>query len=189
MSKRKTKRSTNLIAGTVLLVSALGIGSLAYYVRTEPSAQIPVELRRDNGPAAPAAETPEQSPQQVRDVKVFVPKEEGFELSFDEETVRVPANEKPEAFAVKEFLRRSEAAPAGTRLLSVEVVNRVALLHFNPALTSGMGSFQERAIVEGLERTLGQFRSINGFTIHIEGERLESLGEHFELSNPHPVKR
>jgi len=81
--------------------------------------------------------------------------------------------------------------PAGTRLLSVKVVDGLATADFAREMRdnfSGGDSGETRA-VNGILRTLGRFGTVDRAQILVEGKPIDSLGGLLELSGPLPVIR
>ncbi|RYG86069.1 hypothetical protein EON77_04460 [bacterium] len=75
------------------------------------------------------------------------------------------------------------------RVLKVDVEKGAAMVDVNPALTSeGFSSTSEAALIEALQRTLGQFEDVKTFQLRIDGQIVDSLG-HLELGEPIKVLR
>lgn len=73
-------------------------------------------------------------------------------------------------------------------VLSVDVKDGIATLSFNPAFESGYGTDDERTMIEGLQRTMGQFTDVQKIEIVVDGKNIESLGN-IEISEPLDVLR
>ena len=187
MSNRKTNGPSNAgVLATAVLALAV-VGGLAYYVKQSPAGNIPhEELKPDRRPqdAAPA----QRSPQQTDTAVIFTPRFEGATLHFEHTEVPVPAGEDPMVFAINEYLKLSDIADAGARLLSVRVDDGTATLNFSGQFAQTQGSMDEGTLVQGIQRTMGQFEGIRQLVFQAEGKPIESLG-HLELSEPIPVIR
>ncbi len=81
--------------------------------------------------------------------------------------------------------------PAGTRLLSLHVVNGLAVADFSRDLKANFagGDSQGIAAVNSVLRVLGQYPEIKRTQILVAGQPVDSLGGLIVLSSPLPVLR
>jgi Spore germination protein len=80
--------------------------------------------------------------------------------------------------------------PAGHALLRVSVKDGLAEVDFSRELIDNFpgGSTTEAMIVESLCKTLAQFSDIEKVRILVEGKRIDTIGEHVDLSQPVAVR-
>jgi hypothetical protein len=173
MPNRSTKGLWLLLVAGVAVVGAFGA-----YVKFGPGAQVPANERRLDGNAQkPSPRVDVSSKPEHGSVTIFHPKfAETGDLSFTTSSADVPSGEDARVFAVNQFLMDSNIAPAGARLLGIDVHDRVATLSFNSAFFSGYGTMDEQALVEGLRKTLGQFKEIEELDFRNQGRKAETLG-------------
>ena len=192
MSKNKGGRAAILL----VLIGGLGVGSLAYYVKTTPHAsRVPDEIRVVKPPKDEVASRPHE---------VEAPKPKEIVRSAEAETVRLPVfgdDIADMALAAKETpvpgggdamrfvaLRIAEAAHLdGARVLGVDVRDHVAFVGYNDAVQKGMGSMEEGAFLKALQIGFGQFSAVDKVAVEVNGHPLES--GHVDLSEPLPVIR
>ncbi|MCC6443319.1 MAG: GerMN domain-containing protein [Armatimonadetes bacterium] len=76
--------------------------------------------------------------------------------------------------------------PPGTRLRSVSVESDLATADFSRELVDNFpgGSQWESLVVESLVLSLTRIEGIRQVQILVEGEKVESLGEHIEIAQP-----
>jgi hypothetical protein len=170
---------------SLLLLGLLGVGvvgALGAYVKLGPGARIPINEHRadDSQPvhhSAPKVEVHTKRDSTSRTAEVFLPaftKED--DLKFISKQVTAPAGEDVRIYAVNEFLKETKIAPPEAKLMSIDVHDGTAVLSFNKAFYSGYGTDDERVIVGGLQRVLGQFKDIEVLEFRNEGEKAESIG-------------
>lgn len=181
MAKRKKSRGSNRGLYALLALGVGVLGGLAAYVKFTPADRVP-ELDRRSSPGlsrqadiAPAV--------WVYDVTSG---EDGFQYG----RVRkdLPRGEDPRVFAANGYLLASKIAPSDARLVSVDVVESEAQLHFNAAFDQTYGSFDEGVLIEGLQRTFGQFPNVNTLRFYIEDRPMQTTGN-IDLTEPVPVIR
>ena len=190
MAKRN-KKSTSVgwLVVLALLAFAAAAG-VAYFV---------VKGGQD-GPPQPSEQTAAGKPSAVvteehagRTVTVYVP-----EISEDE-VYLVPSTRKTDAEGsapevalkalIDESTRSGSPLPKGTKLLSpVKVTNGVATVNFSKEFLENFsgGSTQEALTLNSIAHTLvdnsgGKIRSVR---ILVEGETADTLGGHFDLTEP-----
>lgn len=175
---KKNSRSPD--RGLVALL-VLGIGvvvALFAYVKGTPADRIPGDLMKPKPPvAAPLSK-----------VWVYHAKPEGEEVAFDRLQVPVPKGDDARVYAANEFMRDSKIPPEGSRLVSVDVVEGEAQLHFNDAFDTTYGSTDESTLLKGLQRTFGQFPEINALRFYIGDRPMQTTGN-IDLTEPVPVER
>jgi len=167
------------------LACALAFGALAAYVQNNPQAKrVPDEMRRQSeSKVAPPPVDPGSEQVATQTVQHVRPSDDGV-LEMISETI--PKSEGPALYSTNATLRALGLTDA--RVLSIEIDRKVATLNVSRAFEEGFGSTEESQIIKALAMTLGQFETVNGFNLEVEGTRLETLG-HFELENPIPVER
>ncbi len=72
----------------------------------------------------------------------------------------------------------STEIPEGTRLLDLEVADRIATVDLSAEYETGSGSLSEIARLEQLVYTLTRFEDIDGVRLRIEGEPVSVFGGH-----------
>lgn len=180
-----------------ILVGGLGVGTLAYYVKSTPeAARVPEAIRVPPKPKSPktsvVAVEEEEKPKRVETrspqaervrLPVFGDDISDMELAKGETTV------PPGADAMRFVAERIvEAAHFdGTRVLGIDVRDHVVFVQFNDAVGRGMGSMQEGAFLRAFQVGFGQFGNVDKVVLESEGKPLES--GHVDLSEPMAVIR
>lgn len=123
-------------------------------------------------------------------VQVPEPQYNGNDLDLDQSNTKTPpSNEDPIKFAVNSYLDQIPGVPSAGRVVDVvKKENGLVELHFAPDIIAGYGSEEERTIVQGILKTVGQFEDARQVFFMVEGEPLESLG-HLDLTAPLDVER
>lgn len=157
---------------TILVIAAVAfIGSYYWVVRK---------------PAAPVV-TPPAEPTVV----VVTPTVEAGEQKFESNQVKVPEGKDALQVAVEHLLvTRSSPFPNGTRLLSSKESGEMVTLDFSKELVRNFegGSSEEAALLNSLKRTLSQFTEISKLQITVEGKKVETIGEHIDVSMPIEIR-
>lgn len=125
-------------------------------------------------------------------VVVYVPIAENQGFRWEAKPVPVGNGEDPLRIALEHLLiTRDSPFPEGTRLLRVRVENGLAEVDFSRELVDNFpgGSTTEAQIVESLCRTLAQFADVEKLRVLIEGKKIDTIGEHVDLSQPVPVRQ
>ena len=177
MANKSRKRSDR---GLYALL-ALGLGVVAVlfaYVKGTPADRIPADLVRPDKPVAAAPAK----------VWVYAAKPDGASVAFEGSEVALPRGEDPMVFAANQFITSSKIAPEGSRLVSVDVVEGEAQLHFNDAFDTTYGSTDESALLRGIQRTFGQFTAVNTLRFYIGDKPMQTTGN-IDLTEPVPVER
>lgn len=175
-------------------VGALGVGALAWYVKSDPSAaHVPMALRADSAKSTDPSDRPirshrsrasqdDQAESKPNSVAVFVqvPKFESGAIAASQ-SVQVPEGVEPHKFVAEQVVKG--ALTSEVRVLGVDIRNRVATINFGSEVTNGMGSDEESNLIKGLQTAFGQFPNVDRIEIYREGEPVDSLG-HIDLTDP-----
>ena len=102
--------------------------------------------------------------------------------SFSSRDYSVSDGADPMLDAVKELLRELKITDPGVRVMSLDVVEGVANLHFSEGFTGGEGSMDEATLLYGLRAVLGQFRGVTQLRLFEEGKQVTELG-HIEFGD------
>lgn len=193
MSKNKGGRAAILF----VLVGGLGVGALAYYVKSTPNAShVPDAIRIAKPPkdvisSRPAEVEPkrpapkEMKTAQAETVRLPVFGDDIADMDLAKEETPVPGGGDAMKFVAG---RIAEAAHLdGARVLGVEVRDHVAFVSYNDAVQQGMGSMNEGAFLKALQIGFGQFSSVDKIAVEANGRPLES--GHIDLAEPLPVIR
>ncbi|MCB8933422.1 MAG: GerMN domain-containing protein [Fimbriimonadaceae bacterium] len=181
MARRKKSKTQDKSVWALLALGLGVVGALAAYVKFTPADRVPEPMRR------PAATSSKPAPAATQ-VWVFSPHAEGVEIGFDRTKMPVPTGVDAKVYAVNEFLSKSKIAPEGARLVSAQVIEGEAQLHFNRAFDTTYGSTDESALIQGLQRTFGQFPDIQALRFYVEDTPMSTTGN-IDLSEPVPVLR
>ena len=193
MSKKRqthNQRPTNALWG-MLLAGALVTGSLAAWVQMSPNKSIPVEEHRvarlpEHQSKRDVPTTHKQDPGKIQ---VLKPRFEGQDLKYDRHEAVVPEGQNKMVFAVNQYLKESKVAPAAAQATKASIDKRGDLtLEFNSDFDRTYGTEDERTLVDGILRTLGQFSEINSVRFTINGQQMETLGN-IDLTTPQAVLR
>jgi hypothetical protein len=175
----------------LMLMGALGVGALAWYVKGDPAAAHVAK-------AAPSADYTEAKPPTHRQRRkpedseektatmVQVPELQGDKVALTSDKVEVPDGEDSKKFIAEAVVR--DVNLQNVKVLGVEVRHGVAVINFGGDIDSGMGSQQEGQFLTELEKGLGQFPEVRRIEIDKEGQPLDSLG-HIDLTEPISVIR
>ena len=124
-------------------------------------------------------------------VVVYVPRFVDNRTEWEAKPVPVGEGEDPLRIALEHLLiTRDTPFPQGTRLLRVSVKNGQAEVDFSRELIDNFhgGSSTEGMIVESLCKTLAQFSDVEKVVVYVEGKRVNTIGDHIDLSEPVPVR-
>jgi len=179
-SKKKKGNPGLLLLG---LVGLAIVGGLAYYVMNLPKSGPSL------GSDAPSVrnETPNK-PSKSEQVKVLTPAYKDGELTFSESTQESASGESPEVFAVNAFLKEAGIVPSGARATSVKIKDGIAAVTFTKEFETTYGTEDEQILVNGILKTLGQFKSIKKVSFRVGDHALDTLGS-IDLTEPQPVLR
>lgn len=189
MSQHKGGRAAILF----ILVGGLGVGSLAYYVKTTPQAiHVPAEIRtppkHKSKPVVEEDAKPhrdETKPIQAQTLRLPAFGDDIVDMELAAKETAVPAGQEPMRFLAQKIV--DAAHFDGARALGVDVRDHTAVVQYNAAAGKGMGSMEEGAFLRALQIGFGQFGDIDKVTVESDGEPLQS--GHVDLSEPLPVVR
>jgi hypothetical protein len=166
-----------MAALTLLMIAAAGTVALALYVKMTPANRV-----LPSGPEMSVKGMPAEPSTPLVHVQIPVVQYETDKLGFDRRDFTVEIGGDPKVEAVNEYLRSSKVAPEGSQLMSIDLEDSIANLHFSEGFDSGGGSMDEAALIYGIRAVLGQFDEIQQFRIFVEGKQIEALG-HFEFGD------
>ena len=161
------------------------------------------EKGADNGSAAAVtagnnakAGSPESSSAAKKEntsltVKVYYPDDQGMKLIAVKRTIRTDKNDKYTA-AMESLMEgtkekgQTAIIPKQARLKSVKVKGDTAYVDFTQALVKNFvgGSTGEEMLVGSVVDTLTEFPEIKKVQILVEGNKVESLSGHLDLTTP-----
>lgn len=185
-------------AALLILAGGLGVGTLAYYVRTTPEAShVPEALRtrsepKTNATATPAIPKTDPKPHHERThvaqsetVRLPVFGDDISDMALDTKETPIPGGKDAMRYVADRIAEASHLE--GARTLAVEVRDHVAFVQYNGAVQKGMGSMEEGAFLRALQVGFGQFTDVDKVAVEADGEPLQS--GHVDLSQPLPVIR
>lgn len=161
------------------MIAAAGTVALALYVQLTPGASRIRPL--DDGQKG----IPNVSVPQSNNVLIPVADFEEGKLHFRSRSFPLGSRADRKQEAVSEFLKGSNLVP-NSRLMSIDVIDGVASLHFSEGFEEGLSSTDEATLLYGLRAVLGQFEDVNGLRIFVDGRKLEEMG-HFEIGDSVPT--
>ncbi len=156
-----------------------------------------VSVSRQRRPVEDTVTPPTSSPMDVevgtRAVLLYFGSEDGTTLM--ETTREIMASSEPAtllASIVKELLlgpteKGTSTVPEGTQLISAYMDERTAYLDFSGELSRGFGggSTQEFVLLASIVRTVSaNFPDVNHVQILVDGTIVESIGGHYDISEP-----
>lgn len=99
---------------------------------------------------------------------------------------RVSVSKEPHVEAVKALIAKNELVPVGTKLIGLEVKDETAYVNFSKEIQENFtgGSDAEALLISSIVYTLTDFKDIKKVQILVEGKRVESLGDHMDISQP-----
>lgn len=183
MSKRRTSNpKSGAGAKGVWFLFFLGVcvvGGLAAYIQTTPNARAMPESERrtTRGDETPPKEPGVQVLARPKDeVEVLHPEYVDGELRYTKSSARTPPGQDPPVYAVNEFLSATGLVPKGARALSCRIDDGVAVIDFSPEFDQTYGTEDERTIVDGVLRAMGQFPGVRYVQFEVRGNPMETLG-------------
>ena len=177
-------KSKNGLIGTLLVVGLVGGVLVGAYVISTPNAQRVQDSQR-RGKQVPSPDVEVTRPVQQRP-HTFKPAFVDGDLVLSQQPIEIPAGQDAKVFSVNEFLANAQIAPAGSRLLGVQVKDGVAYLDFNKDFDSTYGTAEEQVLVNGILAVMAQFPDVQKVQFQIEGRAMETMGN-IDLSFPQPV--
>jgi len=186
--RRSTPRaSTPLFAAVILAVVAVG---LAAWISNQSGT--PIKPEKSGSDTQPAQLPPITRPSHK--VDIYITKIVGDDARLVPVERIVPVDTDEHKAALEELLKtnKNEKGPAkylippGTRLLGLKIENGTAYADFNSAIKANFngGSMNEALLVNAIVHTLTQFGDVKKVQIMVDGEKIESLGGHIEISQP-----
>ena len=172
-----------------MLVSMLGAGVFAGYVRFSPHASHVVADQKHSEPDVTVTEKPDEPETKkpaASTTTLLIPAIVKNDIQLGKELGTPPDGVRPEVFLVNATLQSLQID--GARAVGIDVHNHVAMLDLNPATQKGYGTIEEGYLIKALQMALGQFKDINKFQVVIEGKPIDSFGN-IDLSAPLDVIR
>lgn len=182
------------IAAAGLVILALIAGGLAYFLTQRhgvaPTAPIAITAPPQSN-SAPAPGEPAVAP--PRQATIYtVDEAHGDENGLAPVKTTLTDPRSPARGALEALIDTTNSPiPAGTRLRGVKIDDRTATVDFSGEYQKNFhgGDMQEAEAVNSVLMTLGQFPSIDRVQILVEGSPIDTLGGHFEISEPLDVIR
>lgn len=146
-----------------------------------------------NEPPLPATDPATSMPRERNiDIKVYFPDDAGINLVAVKRRIRITSENQKYEDAVKIIMANPKEVeltsifPRGAKLNSVTVENGTAYVDFSETLQRYFvgGSTGEELLVMSLVDTLTEFPEIKRVQILIDGEEIETLAGHMDLSEP-----
>lgn len=176
--KSRTPRLVPLLA--VALGGAAVFAGTSLYVQSAPK----VKPR----PVAPASVEVEAKPQPGT-VEVLEPSfDNKGDLVLEPRVTPLKEGADAKAAAIARYIVQVPAVPAEAKVRSVKVQGRTAVIDFSKEFDAGYGTEDERALIEGIVTTMGQFADVDQVQILIDGKPTQGIGN-IDLSSPLPVVR
>ena len=188
MSRRRSLlRSSAAFLAVVGVIIAAAAGGIWLFSRqgqpptppsTPPSESLPI--------AQPTAK-------ERRKVKIYVMRIVRDEPRLVPITRTIPADAEPHAAAVEKLLATNREVgpsqyliPIGTKLLKLEIKNRVAYADFSREIKDNFngGSINEALLLNSIVHTLTQWGDVDRVQILVDGRKIDTLGGHLEISEP-----
>ena len=182
---RKPLRRSRLWRAVIIAVCALALGAAICLVVKKPTGRM-----AGQAPERPAGM---EIHRPTRTVKIYLPKEVGASAYLTPVEVKVSATSDLPRAAIESLIAASEEGganrnliPTGTRLLSVRIGKGVAEVNFSKEFVSNFngGSHQEALTLNAILHTMAQFPGVRKTQILVEGKPTDTLGGHFEISQP-----
>ncbi|MFH1392074.1 MAG: GerMN domain-containing protein [bacterium] len=121
----------------------------------------------------------EGAKQETTEIKIYLLKPDNQDCSSVQEITKIiPKTEAVATATINKLLEQVEdtAIPAGTKLLSLQIKDSIAIAEFSKELQNyGGGSCRVAAIRAQIENTLKQFPTVNQVIISIEGMSPEEV--------------
>jgi spore germination protein GerM len=181
-SKPRTSKKLNLII--FVLVCLVAIVLIVSLSKRRPGVEKPTE---------PASKRSEEVEVATRTVLLYFGSADGTELV--ETTREIMASSEPSTLLAS-IMRQLVAGPAskgisflppGTQLRSAYIGEKTAYLDFSRELKSGFvgGSTEEYLLLASIVRTVSSnFPDISRVQILVEGSSVDSVGGHYDLTEP-----
>lgn len=182
-------------AVVLLLIGVCGVAALALYIKSDPrAARVAADMRRPDDESVASKPSPsivhteprETSPS-TEPQSILVPSIEDGKLGSEMAKTEVPDGKDPKVFLTEQIVKGVKLDNA--RVLGVDVRNGTAVINFGDGIDSGMGSDQEGLFLNALQKAFGQFPEVQKLELDKEGQPLDSVGGHIDLSDGLPVTR
>jgi len=123
---------------------------------------------------------------------LYFPDDQAMYLEREERTVETAEGETYESLAVKALIEgpavegHGASIPEGTELLSLEITDGVAYANFSEEFVANHwgGSTGETMTIYSVVNTLTESANVTAVVFMVEGEELESLAGHMDLTGP-----
>lgn len=178
----------------LLAIGALGFAYLAQYVQSGPANKVPTAMHRQEvEPRGPSFDRggvrddgePESSRHASRGEKVLVPEvESGNRIKMVTAETR---HQDPKVYVVERTIEAFHLK--GGKVEHVNVVGGIAKIDFNEAVTDGMGSMEGGTFLKALQLALGQFKDVDQIAFTVDGQPIDTLDGHLEVTDPVEVIR
>jgi spore germination protein GerM len=130
-----------------------------------------------------------EEPNPITKVALYFIKDTADETFLVRELRELPYTSAPEIAAIKELIKGplkeglEPVLPARAKVRGLEIQNGLAILDLSQeAVKIGKGSWGEALVVWAIVNTLTKFPEIDAVQILIEGNSVETLAGHFDLS-------
>ena len=128
-------------------------------------------------------------------IKIYYPDKSGLRLVGVNREIMIDDNEDKYKAAVEAVMtpptekNLTSVAPNNSSLISVKVKDGTALVNLNKNIKTGFigGSTGEEFLIGSVVNTLTEFKEVNAVKFLIEGQEVETLAGHMDLSEP--IKR
>jgi len=191
----RATRKSKLISTSLkvlLFCTAVGVGAYAGVRVLSAAGWTPIRISKPSSGVVRRI-----TPSQANSVRVYVVKISGGEARLTPITYQVPRSLDPKRAAIERLIAESARGgdsaglmPRGTRVLGINTGRGLATLDLSREFTDNFhgGSIQESLTLEAIVRTLTQFRDVARVRILVQGRAVDTLGGHFELSQPLTLK-
>ena len=162
-------------------------------VQSEKPEKKPVENKPEK-PAEPKQNSPEQKIQSTN-VKIYYPDESGTKLVPVEKKIKFVDESEKYIAALSELMQKPKEKnlttvfPSHAKVRSVTRDGDTAVVDFDGSIVKGFvgGSTGEEFLVNSVVDTLTEFSEIKQVKFLIDGQEIETLSGHMDLSEP--IKR
>jgi hypothetical protein len=172
----KSKRTNYAGVIALLMFGAVGVLAIGFYIKKTPEAQqVPPAIHRQ-------ANKPDnvQQPDKAKTSTAVVlnPHSKNGELTFDSAVEPVPEGKDPRVFAINRYLQNCHILPPEAKALSIDVKeDGTAYVSCTEAMDKTYGSSDEAALLQGFDKTLGQFPEIKKVIFEVSGKPIDSFGQ------------
>jgi hypothetical protein len=183
--------SSQKAAIVLVLAGSLGVGALAFYVKSTPNAtHVPddirvVDTKKESKPPKSTNKPEATVTTASTTVRLPVFGDDISDMGLAKEETPVPGGGDAMKFVAQKIVEAARID--GARVLGVDVRDHVAIVNYNEAIGKGMGSMEEGGFIRALQIGFGQFTQIDKVTVEKEGQPL--ISGHVDLSEPLPVVR